>query len=150
MVRHYTETISTDTTILDPVRVFEFLRALKGHLLFSSKCQVVLEASLRGELTLRSHSESSSIRTFFGKLASRREGCRKGKGSCCLKVDTKNLVASLQWQQASMFPNVTNALFCFIENEMLVLHVRLNPENLGFFTYYVPVHFLSEDESLDE
>jgi hypothetical protein len=32
-----------------------------------------------------------------------------------------------------------------IENEMMVVHVMLNPEDLGFFTYYVPVHYLSGD-----
>jgi hypothetical protein len=31
-----------------------------------------------------------------------------------------------------------------IENEMMVVHVMLNPEELGFFTYYVPVHFLGD------
>ena len=60
----------------------------------------------------------------------------------------QKLVACLAWQQSSLIPNVSNALLCFIENEMLVLHVTLNPSNLGFLTYYIPVHFLSEDEML--
>jgi len=33
-----------------------------------------------------------------------------------------------------------------VENEMLVLHVTLFPESVGFFTFYVPVHFLSEGD----
>ena len=36
-----------------------------------------------------------------------------------------------------------------IENEMLVLHVLLNPGDLGFLTYYVPVHYISGDAVLD-
>jgi hypothetical protein len=34
-----------------------------------------------------------------------------------------------------------------IENEMMVVHVVLQPEDVGFFTYYIPVHFLSDMES---
>jgi len=111
---------------------------------------VYLDASVAGELTLRADNEGSSIRTFFGKLTPRIEGCREGgNGTCCIKIDTKKLVACLQWQQASLIPNVSTALLCLIENEMLVLHVTLNPEHLGFLTYYIPVHFLSRDEMLD-
>jgi hypothetical protein len=32
---------------------------------------------------------------------------------------------------------------CMVENEMLVMHVDLA---IGFFTYYIPVLFLQEDE----
>ena len=111
-----------------------------------------MEASVAGELILRTHNEGSSIRTFFGKLLSVavEDGQGGGKDKCCLKIDTKKLVACLQWQQSSLIPNVSRALMCFIENEMLVLYVTLNPENLGFLTYYLPVHFLSEDEMLEE
>ena len=117
-----------------------------------SPLTVYLEASVAGELVLRTHNEGSSIRTFFGKLVSvavEDAPPGGGKDKCCLKVDTKKLVACLQWQQTSLIPNVSRALMCFIENEMLVLYVTLNPENLGFLTYYLPVHFLSEDEMLE-
>ena len=41
--------------------------------------------------------------------------------------------------------SVGSYIVCMIENEMMVVHVMLNPEDLGFFTYYVPVHYLSDD-----
>lgn len=124
---------------------------------------VYLEASSAGELILSCHNEGASIRTFFGKLIPRLEGCRESESEnqgdsntntnattvCRLKVDTKKLVACLQWQQSTLLPNISNCLLCFIENEMLVLHVTLNPSQLGFMTYYLPVHFLSPDEIMN-
>ena len=41
---------------------------------------------------------------------------------------------------------VTNLLgqkLGMIENDLLLLHVRLHPEHIGFFTYYIPVHYLT-------
>lgn len=107
---------------------------------------------MAGELTLRVDGDGASIRTFFSKLIPRFEDCKaseeeyaNGEAPCCtLKVDTKKLSACLQWQ-TSMLRNVGSALLCLTENEMLVVHVVLNPASVGFFTYYVPVHFLSDN-----
>ena len=110
-----------------------------------------MEASITGELTLRTYNEATSIRAFLDKLTPRRDDSLEGgKDTCCLKIDTKKFVTCLQWQQSSMIANISNALMCFIENEMLIIHITLNPEKLGFLTYYVPVHFLSDEEMLDE
>ena len=57
-------------------------------------------------------------------------------------MDTKKLWASLQWQPQA----ASQAVLCLVENEMLVVHVSLQPSTVGFFTYYVPVHFLQEDD----
>lgn len=112
--------------------------------------QVYLEASAAGELTLRTEKEGSTVRAFFGKLVPMQEECREGaRETALLKVDTKKLVCCLQWQQSGMIPNVSNALLCFIENQMLVVHVTFNPNTLGFLTYYVPVNFLSQEEMED-
>lgn len=108
---------------------------------------------MAGELTLRINGDGASIRTFFSKLIPRFEDCKASEeesmaaqepARCTLKVDTKKLSSCLQWQ-TSMLRNVGSALLCMTENEMLVVHVVLNPASVGFFTYYVPVHFLSAE-----
>jgi HUS1 checkpoint protein len=65
---------------------------------------------------------------------------------CTLKVETKNLSVALQLAGDHVAGLVSSALLCMVENEMLVVHVLLNPASVGFFTYYVPVHFLSSTE----
>jgi HUS1 checkpoint protein len=104
---------------------------------------VYLSANMTGELTVSLDSEGASIRTFFSKLQPRFEDCQKGSGECCVKVDTKKLCAALQWQQQTSL--TSDVLLCLVENEMVVLHANLNPASVGFFTYYVPVHYLSND-----
>jgi len=101
---------------------------------------------MAGELTLRIDNDGASIRTFFSKLVPRFEDCKSSQSetTCKLKVDTKKLSTCLQWQ-GTMAKHVGSALLCMVENEMLVLHVLLNPPEVGFFTYYIPVHFLSSD-----
>ncbi|KAL7577043.1 hypothetical protein ACA910_006785 [Epithemia clementina (nom. ined.)] len=80
---------------------------------------------------------------------------------CTVKVDTKKLALCLQWQggqphqgasvsSSSSFSLASTALLCWVENEALVLHVLLNPSHVGFFTYYIPVHFLSASEDEDD
>ncbi len=101
---------------------------------------------MAGELTLHIDNEGASIRTFLTNLEPIEEDCKDPSGTelaqCTLKVDTKKLLTSLQWQAS--FMNLSRAQICMVENEMLVFYVFLNPENLGFFTYYMPVHVLSE------
>jgi HUS1 checkpoint protein len=109
-----------------------------------------MEGSMTGDLTLRIDNDGASIRTFFSKLTPHSEGTKTHDedATCILKVDTKKLSACLQWQ-ATMSKLVSSALLCMVENEMLVLHVLLSPVEVGFFTYYVPVHFLSSDDALE-
>jgi HUS1 checkpoint protein len=110
---------------------------------------VYLNANMKGELTISMDSDGSSIRTIFSKLTPRLEDCKSGaSGECRVKVDCKKLSACLQWQQQMGL--VSSALLCLVENEALVLHALLNPADVGFFTYYIPVHFLSHDPRDDE
>mmetsp|Transcript_2605 Transcript_2605/g.3687 ORF Transcript_2605/g.3687 Transcript_2605/m.3687 type:complete len:384 (+) Transcript_2605:33-1184(+) len=130
--------------------VVERLRSLSPH--------VYIEGSMAGELTLRVDGDGASIQTFYNKLVPRFEDCKSTTGRdgqndendepvrCTLKVDSKKLNACLQWQGTlSIGKSISSAVLCLVENEMLVLHVMLNPSSVGFFTYYVPVHYLSED-----
>ena len=108
---------------------------------------VHLQANMSGELTVSIHTDGASIQTFFSKLIPRHEDCKESvsnKTSTRVKIDSKKLSASLQWQQHQS-QMISSALLCLVENEMVVLHVNLSPVNVGFFTYYVPVHFLSGD-----
>lgn len=114
-----------------------------------------IEANMKGELTISSHTDGASIQTFFSKLTPRFEDCKPvpsdlnpASSKTRIKIDTKKLSASLQWQthQSQM---ISTALLCLVENEMVVIHVNLNPVNVGFFTYYVPVHYLSRDPCED-
>ena len=112
---------------------------------------------MAGELTLSIEGDGASIRTFYNKLIPRFEDCKTtpeqnpngqpaAAARCKLKVDAKKLYACLQWQaHLHIGAAVSSAVLCMVENEMLVLHVTLNPGSVGFFTYYVPVHFLSDD-----
>ena len=117
---------------------------------------------MAGELSLRLDGESASIRAFFPKLIPRFEDIKvneqpdspsKGGGGnkvpsrCILKVDSRKLSACLQWQGTMLLGRaVGSAVLCMVENEMLCLHCMLNPGTVGFFTHYVPVHYLSEDQ----
>ncbi|KAG7336605.1 checkpoint protein Hus1/Mec3 [Nitzschia inconspicua] len=65
--------------------------------------------------------------------------------SCVIKVDSQKLSTCLQWQQQQQLP-VTSCLLGMVYNEMLVLHILLAPAQVGFFTYYIPVHFLQQDD----
>jgi len=127
------------------------------------KAQLYVDGSMAsGELVFRVEGEGSSIRTFYNKLIPRWEDCKATppnssptnvsqtdsihNGRCTVKVDSKKLYSCFQWQSSSgMTRHVKSAVLCMAENEMVVMHVLLNPEDLGFFTYYCPVHFLSGD-----
>lgn len=105
---------------------------------------------MAGELTLHIDSDGSSIRTFFSNVVPRFEDTKSSqnsnttKSTCTIKVDTKKLLTCLQWQAMK---SVSSALLCMMENEMLVVHVILNPPSVGFLTFYCPVHFLSQTSS---
>lgn len=132
----------------------------------SISAQVYLDGNMSGELTLRVENDGVSIRTFYNKLIPRFEDCKASEESslveeaegplavaatsvptCTLKVDSKKLCNCFQWQSSMGIGRaVSSAVLCMVENEMLILHVLLNPDDLGFFTYYIPVHFLSADQ----
>jgi hypothetical protein len=127
------------------------LLIIPAHSLLVFFCTVYLQTSPAGELALRADSESSCVRTFFGKTTSSNRNNPVAGGNnrepCSLKVDTKMLVSCLQWQQSAIASNVANAIMSFADDEMLVVHVTLNPGSLGFFTYNLPVQYIvSEDD----
>jgi hypothetical protein len=67
---------------------------VSSHCLYDIKT-VHLQTSPAGELALRADSESSCVRTFFGKLTpSNRNPVAGNREPCSLKVDTKMLVGS--------------------------------------------------------
>jgi HUS1 checkpoint protein len=119
----------------------------------SNSPTVYLEGSMKGALTVRSHTDGcAALQTYFGQLTPRLDNCSDRTDASTIrqvKVDTKKLATALAWQQPQSQNMVQSALLCLVENEMLVVHVNLNPENVGFFTYYVPVHFLSSDPCED-
>jgi len=115
---------------------------------------IYLEGSMAGELVLRIDNDAVAIKTFYDKLIPRVDDEASHSrtdvpASCTLKVDSKKLLASLQWQSSMTRSSVSSYILCMIENEMLVVHVLLNPEDVGFFTYYIPVHYLSHDNMMD-
>ena len=149
-----------------PIRnVVERLRAIAP--------QVYMEASMAGILTLRIDSDGASIRTSFNKLVPIHEDCKSSQSQqtqegdqegatygqsdqsqrqrlneparCTVKLDSKKLHASLHWQATLGIQDVSTAVLCMWENEMLVLDVTLNPQ-IGRFMYYVPVHYVSSDD----
>mmetsp|Transcript_12770 Transcript_12770/g.26403 ORF Transcript_12770/g.26403 Transcript_12770/m.26403 type:complete len:423 (+) Transcript_12770:243-1511(+) len=133
--------------------VVERLKTMSPH--------IYIDGSMAGELALRLDGDAASIRNFYPKLIPRFEDIKeneqdspsKGGGGdappsrCTLKVDSRKLSACLQWQGTMLLGRaVGSAVLCMVENEMLCLHCMLNPGTIGFFTYYVPVHYLSEDQ----
>ena len=120
---------------------------------------------MKGLLALRVDGDGASIRTTFTKLIPIHEDCKtqqeennndnnnnidqnntqESQKCCTVKVDSKKLYASLHWQATlNLVRDISTAVLCMWENEMLVLDVTLNPD-IGRFMYYVPVHYLSSD-----
>ena len=141
MTHHLPPQIADPTVQLaleKPLRpVVEGLRALSQS--------IYLHATSAGELTLSVDNDGASIRAFLQNAQSQQEN-NGGQESaeCTVKVDTKKLCSTLQWQQPNT-PWVSKVLLCLVENEMLVLHVALHPSSVGFFTYYIPVQYLPKD-----
>ena len=125
---------------------------------------------MKGDLTIRLDHDGASMACFYNHLVPRwpededdnnNDGGSQraprsvpdSSASCTVKVDAHKLSACLQWQQQTAQQQqwhlpVTSCLLGLVSNEMLVLHVLLKPETVGFFTYYLPVHFLRDDEDL--
>lgn len=117
-------------------------------------CTVLLEGTMNGELTIRLDHDGASMACFYHNLVPRWQEEDEGQdqdleknnvnSSCRLKVDAHKLSTCLQWQQHQL--PMTSCLLGMVYNEMLVLHILLHPEQVGFFTYYLPVHFLQEED----
>lgn len=124
-----------------PLRcIIERLRSISPY--------IYLEGSMNGELILKVDEQLASIRVFLNQLRPVFEGSQVSESQlrCKLKVDSNKLLASFLWQgPLSIGKSVSSSTICMIENEMLVLHIVLNPTTVGFFTYYIPVHFLHEE-----
>jgi hypothetical protein len=133
------------------------------------KFKVFLEGNMKGDLTIRLDHDGASMACFYNHLIPRwpedepeesndgspRTASRMpdANASCTVKVDAHKLSACLQWQHHSpqqqewQLP-VTSCLLGMVSNEMLVLHILLKPDTVGFFTYYLPVHFLRDEDML--
>lgn len=149
MTHHLPPQIPTPTVQLElpqsrPLRgLVDKLKAI-GSILY-------VEASQRGDLTLRSDQEGASLACFYNDLIPRWDESDDGPNatrdytsSCTLKIDASKLSSSLQWQQTSL--RTTSCLLGMVPNQMMVLHVVLQPAHAGFFTYYIPVYYLDEGE----
>ena len=115
---------------------------------------------MKGELTVRLDNDGASMACFYHNLIPRwnddeeeenvddsigRNGGRRDPNVVCrLKVDAYRLSTCLQWQQHQL--PMTSCMVGMVENEMLVLHILLYPEQMGFFTYYLPVQLLEEED----
>ena len=120
---------------------------------------------MKGDLTIRLDHDGASMACFYNHLIPRyheeeqEDNTNNGNGSphvntrtmpnanasALIKVDAHKLSTCLQWQQQWQLP-VTSCLLGMVQNEMLVLHILLKPEQVGFFTYYLPVHFLHDED----
>eukprot|EP00587_Corethron_hystrix_P011729 CAMPEP_0113322978 /NCGR_PEP_ID=MMETSP0010_2-20120614/15974_1 /TAXON_ID=216773 ORGANISM="Corethron hystrix, Strain 308" /NCGR_SAMPLE_ID=MMETSP0010_2 /ASSEMBLY_ACC=CAM_ASM_000155 /LENGTH=117 /DNA_ID=CAMNT_0000181675 /DNA_START=66 /DNA_END=419 /DNA_ORIENTATION=+ /assembly_acc=CAM_ASM_000155 len=111
---------------------------------------------MAGDLTLRVDSPGTSVRTFYSGLTPRyrddqeiphvenEEDVRR----CLLKIDGRKLSVAFGWQAGPLAlgrGSTTSCVLCLVKNEMLVCHILLNPVELGFITYYVPVCYLDEE-----
>ena len=108
---------------------------------------------MSGELIVRVENDAVSIKTFYDKLVPRIDDDEDNESSpsgvvkkCTIKMDSKKLYSALQWQSSINRHAVNSYIVCLIRDEMMVVHVMLHPEELGFFTYYIPVYYLGDDQ----
>lgn len=109
---------------------------------------------MKGDLTVRLDHDGASLACFYHNLQPRWNEPEDSQdsttpaispdSSCILKVDGTKLAQCLQWQQSHLA--TTSCMLAMVHNEMLVLHVMLHPEPFGFFTYYMPVYCLTEED----
>ena len=128
-------------TVVDRLKAVNTSSGLSG---MNKACTIYLHASMQGDLDIAYNCDGSSLKTYFRHLTPRPEGCADAtqeQAAATLKLDTRKLSASLAWPT----PLVSSALLCLVENEVLVVHVRLR-RNVGTMTYYVPVHYYESDE----
>lgn len=96
---------------------------------------IYVEGSMAGEMSLKIDSDAVAIQTFYDKLIPRVDEessqSQQEPAKCTLKVDSKKLLASLQWQSSMARGSVGSYIICLIRNEMMVVHVMLSPEEVG-------------------
>ncbi|EED93714.1 predicted protein [Thalassiosira pseudonana CCMP1335] len=96
---------------------------------------IYVEGSMAGEMSLKIDSDAVAIQTFYDKLIPRVDEessqSQQEPAKCTLKVDSKKLLASLQWQSSMARGSVGSYIICLIRNEMMVVHVMLSPEDVG-------------------
>jgi len=119
---------------------------------FGSQSQTQTNGNKNGNAPKRRRTQRSQTQTQTQSKSSSQTQIQTQAGNdepvkCTVKLDTRKLHASLHWQATLGVRDVSSAVMCMWENEMLVLDVTLNPE-IGRFMYYVPVHFVSSDELL--
>lgn len=147
--RHYLPPVVNTPDVQLEIQLDRPLRPVVERLKAISSV-IYLEGCMSGELVLRIDNDAVSVRTFYDKLIPRvdEESTQpQDPARCTLKIDSKKLLASLQWQSSMAKGSISSYIICMIENEMMVVHVVLQPEDVGFFTYYIPVHFLSDMET---
>jgi hypothetical protein len=111
-----------------------------------------LQASMKGDLTIHFDQEGkASVACFYNQLVARWDDDDNEENriplsetQTTLKVDSGKLVMCLQWQQPLL--TVTPCLLGMVPNEMLILHVVLQPKSVDFYTYYMPVYYLDPEE----
>ena len=106
---------------------------------------------MSGEFIVRVENDAVSIKTFYDKLVPRIDDEDDNHESsvvkkCTVKMDSKKLYSALQWQSTINRHAVNSYIVCLIRDEMMVVHVMLHPEELGFFTFYIPVYYLHDDQ----
>ncbi|KAL3945558.1 MAG: hypothetical protein SGBAC_000382 [Bacillariaceae sp.] len=140
-----TPTVQLELPLDRPLKaIVDKLRQMGPHL--------YLEATMKGDLTVRLDHDGASLACFYSNLVPRWDEEEEEEHAtpnnpdshCVLKVDASKFSTCLQWQQSQL--QVSSCLLGMVHNEMLVLHILLNPDHIGFFTYYIPVYFMHEDE----
>lgn len=111
-----------------------------------------LEASMKGDLTVRLDHDGASLACFYSNLVPRWDENEEvhqpdPDSSCILKVDANKFSTCLHWQQQFQL-QTGSCLLGMVHNEMLVLHILLTPDHIGFFTYYIPVFFMHDEDLL--
>lgn len=108
---------------------------------------VTLLANRRGELVLETDQDACSIRSYYSQLSvvEDEESAEAPKQSSRVRVDTAKLSLALAYQQQQP-ALVSQALLCLCPQEMLILHLALQPSTVGFFTYYVPIQYNDEED----
>jgi hypothetical protein len=119
--------------------------------------KVFLEGNMKGDMTIRLDQDGAALSCFYNHLRPRWQdepdendssmaaaAAPNVNASCTIKVDACKLSTCLQFQQSQL--PMSSCLLGMVYNEMLILHVLLLPEQVGFFTYYLPVQYIQEDE----
>ena len=149
--------------MIDYIVLFEDANKIFGwliltHIICFHVIKVFLEGNMKGDLTIRLDQDGASMACFYNHLRPRWQeeqdendasmmsaaAAPNVNASCTIKVDAYKLSTCLQFQQSQL--PMSSCLLGMVYNEMLILHVLLSPEQVGFFTYYLPVQYIHDDE----